>query len=197
MILKRSRRPPTEGEQADQDKRERDWQNALAQLSEDDRRAYDEALEQAILTNEATVLKAEAMFDQQNQRRIERELPPEPEIPLRVKISRTGLKELNPLEWAVAALSDSGRIYFEDLPEPVTPEYFYEMDEIFGHFKALRETLYGSKRLRRPTVNSILLLHADYNYSRDDDRLNQRFSRFWNGDHRIILGPLKVTQTAY
>mgnify|MGYP000044155811 CR=1 FL=1 len=60
--------------------------------------------------------------------------------------------------------------------------------EVEKYFKDLVEEIYTNKQAKEPSVNVVLLLAKDENFSKDDESRLKRYVRFFSGKSRIIRG---------
>ena len=76
------------------------------------------------------------------------------------------------------------------------PWPFYDPRELTRYFKRLLDELYIKFNKPIPSINVILFLGKDEDYSKDSERRLKEFVRFFNGKERIIRGGQEIKKAS-
>lgn len=76
------------------------------------------------------------------------------------------------------------------------PWPFYDPRELTNYFKRLLDELYIKFNKPIPSINVILFLGKDEDYSKDSERRLKEFVRFFNGKERIIRGGQEIKKAS-
>ena len=138
--------------------------------------------------NNAAVRRARKAFEQANKARVARGLPSEVGVGIPEMMKRVGVAPVNATQAGMAAMSESTRRRLEGYGRPGRPTFTFPPREVESHFSQLLKIIYEADRLPLPMINVIVFLGKDEAWSRDQDRLTQRFVGTYRGKREVIHG---------
>lgn len=188
------RRPLSEREQQDFQKRVEDWEKRWERIPQADREAYEKAVADAQAANAAANRRAREAFEAANKARVARGLPPEVGVHGHEMLRRVGLSHINERQAGLQAMSQSARNRI-DGARPTRPHFNFEPRQVERHFEELKKVIFDADRLPRPSTNVIVFLGADEEWTREQDRITQRFASINNGQRRVIQGLGRISAT--
>lgn len=184
----RVQRPFTEQEQAAYEKRREDYEQRFqTRLSARDRDIYEQARQDAVARNQASMQRAQAWIKAENERRAKRGLPPMVAVHWHEVARQQGFPVVHPEQVALAALSDSARNRLEGA-RPNRGTVYFEPRQVERHFQELSKVLYAVDRKASPSINLVVLLGKDEAWSQEQNRRLAHYVRQHDGQFRVIRG---------